>query len=607
MPPEGVDRLRAALAAMAPEDPARQAFETLVQQAGIHGPIVTGGVSSGGDANIGTIQIFNLTPPVAADPHTIRLAWLDRLARFYGESVVVMPGTSADLQPLLDDLRLRLASGVQLWTSDPPAAQLTDLEARSRIALVLLPLSTAPLTYGPWRALPIRWTIAAEAIFGSALTHLVVELQREFRQSTREAFNLRLLNALAQPQYRAGIQRLLADLRDPARGGAAIAANRLARQASPEFVLPAAVAQATQLRLLAAGAAGALAGAGTVVALDLAAHHGDTVLNLLRQLVEQLEPSAAHAAEQPAKQGKQHIAKPDHVRIPASTLSIPISIAQWRDALSHRDTVFGHHGLRAAPMPYWCYMPDGRYRIGGWRTSESVAIVRLTSFWIARFPVTVAQYTPFVAQGYGPGAERWWTAEGWRWKQAQRRSQPDLWDDPRTTAANQPVIGVTWYEAMAFCAWLNEQLAGQLPQGYLVRLPSEAEWEAAASYAPGAPRRTYPWGEPQPTPERAIYDASGLDTPAPVGCCPAGAAACGALDMAGNVWERCGSSHKSYPIGSAVMKEDFTYISLGDVPVRGGAYYSGSTSVRCGARGRYFPDFGYVIIGFRLVVAPRSH
>ena len=277
----------------------------------------------------------------------------------------------------------------------------------------------------------------------------------------------------------------------------------------------------------------------------------------------------------------------------------PTGLAQWRAEAFPAG--FGGAG-------YWRAIPAGSYPIGGWAAKEKASKLTLPAFWIARFPVTVAQFAPFVEQGYGPEAERWWTPEGWRWQQAGQRNQPDLWDDPRYNAANQPVIGMTWYAAAAFCAWLSEQLAEVLPKGYLVRLPSEAEWEAAASYAPNAQPRAYPWGAEDPTDKRAIYDASKLDTPAPVGVCPAGAAACGALDMAGNVWEWCASGYKAYPIGSAVIKEDFTPDTSGyDVPIRGGAYYNDSTFVRCGARLRDDPNDGGVDYGFRLVVSPRSH
>lgn len=275
---------------------------------------------------------------------------------------------------------------------------------------------------------------------------------------------------------------------------------------------------------------------------------------------------------------------------------LPATVDDWRRELARRDEHFG------APQGYWCYVQPGTYRIGGWEKREKAADIALPAFWIAHFPITVAQYAPFVEVGYSRNAENLWTPNGWRWKQGQRRTQPWSWNKTPYDGANQPAIGVTWYEATAFCAWLNEQLENELPEGYVVRLPTEAEWEAAAAYDAGMQRRRYPWGEDEPTPERAIYDASGLGRPAPVGCCLAGEAACGALDMAGNVWEWAASSYNQYPSRSNVGEKDFT-IDKWDVPIRGGSWAQNSTLVRCGARGRPRPDA--ILNGFRVVAAPR--
>ncbi|WP_097654592.1 NACHT domain-containing protein, partial [Candidatus Chloroploca asiatica] len=219
----------------------------------------------------------------------------------------------------------------------------------------------------------------------------------------------------------------------------------------------------------------------------------------------------------------------------------PVTVEAWQVELAQRSTAFGQ------PQGYWCAVPAGSYQIGGWDKGEPAATLPLPAFWIARAPITVAQYALFVAEGYGEAAERWWTPKGWRWKQARKRTEPDEWDNARFNGLNQPVIGVTWYEATAFCAWLSERLADVLPAGYGLRLPTEAEWEVAAAYDAQSQRRPYPWGGVKPTPDLAIYNAIKLDRPAPVGCCPAGAAACGAMDMVGNVWEWASSSYEGYP------------------------------------------------------------
>ncbi|PDV97315.1 SUMF1/EgtB/PvdO family nonheme iron enzyme [Candidatus Chloroploca asiatica] len=278
----------------------------------------------------------------------------------------------------------------------------------------------------------------------------------------------------------------------------------------------------------------------------------------------------------------------------------PVTLAAWQASLAHlaqRTTVLTAHGEH-----YWRFVPGGRYQIGGWDDGAAVAH-ELAPFWIARYPVTVAQYEAFVAEGYGDAAERWWTPEGWQWKQRNNEQQPWRWDDPDYNGANQPVSGVTWYEATAFCAWLSERLADVLPNGFTLRLPTEAMWEVAAACAGPAERRRYPWGDTAPTPEQAVYDVWQRNAPAPVGLCPAGAAACGALDMVGNVWEWARSSYRAYPDEAAQEVKDFTLYD-GDVPLRGSSYYGDSTYVRCGARYGYHPASAGDLRGFRVVAAP---
>ena len=100
------------------------------------------------------------------------------------------------------------------------------------------------------------------------------------------------------------------------------------------------------------------------------------------------------------------------------------------------------------------------------------------------------------------------------------------------------MVGVSWVEAVAYCRWLSKQT------GIEFRLPSEAEWEKAAR---GAGGRIYPWGNTWEA-GRCNSAEAGLNHTTPVGQYPNGASPCGALDMAGNVWEYCATQwHKPYP------------------------------------------------------------
>ena len=273
----------------------------------------------------------------------------------------------------------------------------------------------------------------------------------------------------------------------------------------------------------------------------------------------------------------------------------PVTNEQWYAQWQQHNRDFGE------PNGYFCYVPAGSYQIGGWNKPEKAANLALHEFWIARLLITVDQYHAFIEAG-GYTTKRWWTPEGWRWKGSQKA--PWYWDNPQYTQPNQPVSGVTWYACMAYCNWLSEHLVDNLPEGYVVSLPTEAEWETAAAWDGTDKRRIYPWGADDPTTELAVYDELKLTSAAPVGCCPAGVAACGVIDLAGNVWEWCTNSYQAYPDQAALEIKDFTR-NDGDVPFRRGSYYENSTYVRCGARKWDVPGGGYGFYGFRIVVAPR--
>jgi formylglycine-generating enzyme required for sulfatase activity len=128
-------------------------------------------------------------------------------------------------------------------------------------------------------------------------------------------------------------------------------------------------------------------------------------------------------------------------------------------------------------------------------------------------------------------------------------TQSGLWEDERWNRPDHPVVGVSWYEAVAYCRWLTEalQAAGALDESEVVRLPTEAEWEKAAR---GEHARRWPWGDDF-DPAWAITGESGLRRTTPVGkYSPAGDSPYGAADIAGNVWEWCSSLYRDYPFDS---------------------------------------------------------
>jgi formylglycine-generating enzyme required for sulfatase activity len=153
----------------------------------------------------------------------------------------------------------------------------------------------------------------------------------------------------------------------------------------------------------------------------------------------------------------------------------PIQRQEWLQSLPHRE----------ATHSYWAAVAGGRYPIGGWKSNQATVPIELTDFWMARMPITLAQYRPFAAVGYLASAKRWWSPDGWDWLLSQRRTAPEEWETSQQIE-NQPVVGVSWYEAAAFCQWLTEQLRQELAEPLVVRLPSEAEWEVAAAWSASA-------------------------------------------------------------------------------------------------------------------------
>ncbi len=103
-----------------------------------------------------------------------------------------------------------------------------------------------------------------------------------------------------------------------------------------------------------------------------------------------------------------------------------------------RPSTFGM--ARATLLPYWCLVKGRRYRIGGGEHGQSAAWVQLPQFWIARLPITIAQYAQFIAAG-GYDEPRWWTPHGWDWRQKRERKHPWWWSDDGFRGDYQPVMG----------------------------------------------------------------------------------------------------------------------------------------------------------------------
>ena len=240
---------------------------------------------------------------------------------------------------------------------------------------------------------------------------------------------------------------------------------------------------------------------------------------------------------------------------------------------AHLWRTLGHLGLDDRPgvgvidgLPDidWLEVPGGGSMYG-----EKWERIFLQPFRIARYPVTNAQFQAFIDdRGYDTDA--WW--EGLAGRPAPARPHRNYPNHPRET--------VSWYEAVAFGRWLTARLRarGEVAEGWEIRLPTEQEWERAAR---GTDGREYPWGEFQ-SGHANIDETSGkagphyLQQTAAVGIYPSGVSPCGALDMAGNVWEWCLNQYDP-PENIAVGGDDSRV-------VRGGSWIFHRDCARCAFR-----------------------
>jgi formylglycine-generating enzyme required for sulfatase activity len=274
-----------------------------------------------------------------------------------------------------------------------------------------------------------------------------------------------------------------------------------------------------------------------------------------------------------------------------------------REAKALREEIRAPEGL----LPDTVLVPEGPFLMGSTEDDEMASdderpqhTVELPAYRMGRYPLTNAEYTSFIeADGYAH--PDYWTTAGWAWREEEGITQPRYWEDEKWNRPDYPVVGVSWYEAVAYCRWLTEALrtAGALGEDEVVRLPTEAEWEKAAR---GEHARRWPWGDDF-DPARANTGEGRPSRTTPVGkYSPAGDSPYGAADMAGNVWEWCSSLYVDYPYDTGDGREDLE--AGAPRVVRGGSWDLSQSNARCAFRLSYVPDDWDPDFGFRIVVAP---
>lgn len=209
-------------------------------------------------------------------------------------------------------------------------------------------------------------------------------------------------------------------------------------------------------------------------------------------------------------------------------------------------------------------VPGGEFLYGEDKKKEIVE----QPFEIDIYPVTNGQYKAFI-ESNGYGEDKYWSEEGRKWRDENKVKQPGYWDDERFNHPEQPVVGISYYEAEAFAKWSGK------------RLPTEKEWEKAAR---GTDGRIYPWGDKFDK-EKCNSEESGIGKTTRVTVYPAGVSPYGCHDMAGNVWEWC----------SDLYSKDGSYRVL-----RGGSWGHGARDCRASFRRANRPSRRWNGCGLRL-------
>jgi gamma-glutamyl hercynylcysteine S-oxide synthase len=261
------------------------------------------------------------------------------------------------------------------------------------------------------------------------------------------------------------------------------------------------------------------------------------------------------------------------------------------------DETFRHHDVT---VPGGAFMlgatPDEPFVFDNEKWAHPVLV---KPFRIAAAAVTNQEFQAFVDDG-GYRRRELWSARGWDWRRRAGFFHPLFWipdkeqwferSFDRTSALEpwHPVCGVSWYEAEAYCKWA------------LRRLPTEAEWEMAASLDPkSGKKRRFPWGDSPPTPLQANLDYRHGGT-VDVRALPAGDSALGCRQMIGNVWEWVADTFEPYPGFICDPYQEYSQPYFGTKKVlRGGAWTTRSRLIRNTWRNFFMRQRRNIFAGFR--------
>jgi iron(II)-dependent oxidoreductase len=264
--------------------------------------------------------------------------------------------------------------------------------------------------------------------------------------------------------------------------------------------------------------------------------------------------------------------------------------------------------LTTAPARDMIHVPAGPFEMGAvWSGAFAydneipAHAVSLPAFKIARLLVTNEEFADFVAEG-GYERREFWSAEGWRHRERENWMCPLYWlcddvgarherrmFDAGALAPTHPVTGISWHEAEAYARFACK------------RLPTEAEWEKAASWDEARGKRRFAWGDAAPTSALCNAEKFFWGT-TPVGSFPAGASPYGCLDMSGNVWEWTATPFDGFPGFEPFPYPEYSQAWFdGDHRVlKGGSWATSASVLRTSFRNFFRRHFRIAFAGIRL-------
>jgi formylglycine-generating enzyme required for sulfatase activity len=306
---------------------------------------------------------------------------------------------------------------------------------------------------------------------------------------------------------------------------------------------------------------------------------------------------------------------------PSTTYYYRVKTASAGGDSAYSDTANALTGSLRAMLLVTIAAAGDSFQMGdeGYGPNPTVQQTLAGNYKLGRYEVTNAQYAQFIADS-GYSTQSYWTTNGWNYKVSQGWTEPLYWTDASFNGANQPVVGVSWYEAVALCNWRSAREgltkaysdAGQAnlsATGY--RLPTEVEWEYAATKgASGHTERLYAHGSTWDASRVVCHDSVPTPTnPAEVGSESTGNPATtgdtpqGLCDVSGNVLEWCSDNWQA---DASVTTDTDRYIFVNDSTSqsflrRGGSWTGLELHLRCAYRYSNGPGNRYDDVGFRVV------